>query len=87
MATLAALAAIASACSQTNAPPPVVVKVVETTIPAEARKPCAAPVALPDRDLTQSEATAAWGRDRANLRICEKRRAAAVAAIKAGAPK
>lgn len=31
---------------------------------------CAAPVALPDRALTQAEAEIYWGRDRTALRAC-----------------
>ncbi len=41
---------------------------------------------LPDRDLTEAEATGSWGRDRANLRQCESRRAAAIAAIDGTTP-
>lgn len=54
--------------------------------PASARQPCAAPVTLPDRDVTEAEATGLWGRDRANLRQCESRRAAAIAAIDGTTP-
>jgi hypothetical protein len=35
-------------------------------------------VALPGRALSQAEVTTFWGRDRAALRTCEQRRAAAV---------
>jgi hypothetical protein len=62
------------------------IELVRPQLPAAARQPCAAPVSLPDRDLGAAEVTSAWGRDRANLRVCEGRRAAAVAAIE-GAPR
>ncbi len=54
--------------------------------PATARQPCPAPVTLPDRDITEAEATGFWGRDRAALRQCESRRAAAIAAIDGTTP-
>lgn len=50
-------------------------------IPATARTPCAPPSLLPDRSLTEAEVTGFWGKDRAALRVCEERRAAAVAAV------
>jgi hypothetical protein len=56
-------------------------EIVRPQLPATARQTCAAPVALPDRDLAAAEVTSGWGRDRAALRICETRRAAAVAAV------
>lgn len=34
---------------------------------------CAAPVALPDRAITQGEAEVLWGRDRRALRACGSR--------------
>lgn len=58
-------------------------RTVEREVPAEAKKPCAAPVTLPDRDLSEREAQSFWGSDRTALRVCETRRAAAVAG---GAP-
>lgn len=70
---------IASACSTSDDAPVVRTVVVEREIPAEAAKPCPAPVALPDRDLTETEGATYWGRDRTALRVCESRRAAAVA--------
>lgn len=80
MMALVALAAIASACS-TNDKAPAVVRTVtiEREIPAEAKKPCANPVTLPDRRLGESETQTLWGADRTALRVCESRRAAAVA--------
>lgn len=85
MLTVAACLAAVSACSHTD--PPAIVKVVAPTLPASAETPCAKPVTLPARDLTELEVASAWGRDRASLMVCEARRAAAVAAIKVGAPK
>ncbi|WP_337267075.1 hypothetical protein [Oryzifoliimicrobium ureilyticus] len=49
---------------------------VEREVPAEAKKPCAEPVTIPDRRLSESEAGSLWGADRTALRICETRRAA-----------
>lgn len=54
---------------------------IRPTLPLAARQPCADPVPLPDRDLSEGEATNLWGKDRAALRACEPRRAAAVAAV------
>jgi hypothetical protein len=56
-------------------------ELVRPTLPPGAAEPCAAPVALPDRKLTERETTTYWGRDRAALRTCETRRAALVQAI------
>ncbi|MCP4561999.1 MAG: hypothetical protein GY873_08690 [Bosea sp.] len=56
-------------------------QIVRPQLPSAARQPCAAPVALPDRNLAAAEVTSAWARDRAALRLCESRRAAAVAAV------
>lgn len=80
MAMLAASAALASACSTADPQPRVLTRIVYPEIPAAARAPCAPPSSLPDRDLSEAEATGLWGSDRANLRVCEARRAAAVAA-------
>jgi hypothetical protein len=76
-----ALAVIASACSTIKPVPTVRTVIVRPTVPAAARQPCAAPVRLPDRDLSAIEVTTNWGRDRAALKQCEARRAAAVRAI------
>ncbi len=59
---------------------------VRPEIPAEARQPCAAPVLLPDRAITQRETVSLWARDRAALRACEGKRAAAVVAVDGVAP-
>lgn len=56
--------------------------VIKNALPPEAEKPCPVPTILPDRALGEGETVSAWSRDRSNLRICEQRRAAAVAAIK-----
>lgn len=53
------------------------------TIPPSSRLPCPAPQRLPDRDLSEAEITALWGRDRSGLSTCEQRRAAAVKAADA----
>jgi hypothetical protein len=50
-------------------------------IPPAALHPCDPPQTLPDRVLAAGEATRLWGRDRAALRTCETRRAAAAAAF------
>ncbi len=76
----AALAAIVCACLPVEREPIVRTVIVTPEIPAEAKLKCAQPVTLPDRDLTGSETVSFWGRDRAALRICETRRAAAVGA-------
>lgn len=79
-----ALAASACACSTKDDPAPVIRTVtIERQIPAEARKPCADPVILPDRRLSETETTNLWGRDRTALRVCETRR---VAGVSTGGP-
>ena len=83
MAMLAGLAAIASACSPDSPTPVDMTRTIVPVIPASAREKCAAPVALPDRAMPAAEIVPAWGADRAALRNCEQRRAAAVAAIDA----
>lgn len=77
MMAVAALAAIASACSTSDRAAVVKTVYAEREIPAAAKVPCAPPVALPDRKLTEAEATNYWGTDRTSLRTCEARRAAA----------
>lgn len=75
----AVLAALVSACSINDNPAPVVrTVIVQAEIAPEAKKPCADPVSLPDRDLTDSETQTNWGADRTALRICKARHAAAV---------
>ncbi|MBA4271053.1 MAG: hypothetical protein C0447_16815 [Methylobacterium sp.] len=84
----AASGVIASGCSTAldDKGPTVKTEIVRPAVPASARQPCAAPSALPDRDITEAEATSLWGRDRAALRQCEPRRAAAIAAIDGTTP-
>ena len=41
--------------------------------PTSLTQPCAGPVALPDRDMTQGKVETAWGRDRGALRACASR--------------
>lgn len=75
------LGVLASGCSTKPVEPTVMLQMTKPTVPATASKKCAAPVTLPDRDLTEAETTSLWGRDRASLETCEERRAAAVQAI------
>ena len=54
---------------------------VETSLlkprpPASMTTPCAGPVALPERALTDAEVEVLWGRDRTALRACGERHAA-----------
>lgn len=88
VAIVAGLGAIASACSTSaeKVEPTVKLELVKPQLPASARKRCADPVALPDRDLLDGEATDLWNLDRASLRICETRRAASVAAVDGATP-
>lgn len=81
MMAAAALVLAASSCSTARTPPPVIRTVtVKAKTPAVAKVPCADPVALPrGRRLTDKETADFWGADRSALRICEHRRAAAVA--------
>jgi len=82
MAALAALTVTASACSTTSSEVPVIRTVaLRPQIPASARTPCAAPVGLPDRDLSQAEVASGWGKDRSALRACEARRRSLVTAL------
>lgn len=83
MAMLAAFAAIASACSRAELKPVIRTEISPVVLPEAARRPCARPAALPDRDMTSGEVTVTWGADRAALVVCETRRAAAVAAVDA----
>lgn len=56
-------------------------RLVYPAIPAEARRPCPAPVDLPDTGgLTAARTTALWAADRTALVTCERRRALAVQA-------
>jgi len=86
VAIAAGLGAIASACSTAPVEPTVKLELVKPELPASARKACAKPAAIPDRDISEREATDLWGRDQASLRECETRRAAAVAAVDGAMP-
>jgi hypothetical protein len=81
MAMLAALTALASACSPADPKPPqIVVRFVKPSIPPASRVPCVVGD-LPDRDMPGREVTSRWGADRTEILSCDARRAAAVAAI------
>jgi hypothetical protein len=83
MALVAALTAIVSACSHTEEKPaPVQVIYLRAEVPPSSRKPCVL-TELPDRDLDASETHAKWAPDRNEVKTCDARRAAAVAAIDA----
>lgn len=83
---LVASTAIVSGCLTAEPPEPSVrTEFIRAEISAEARKPCAAPVKLPDRSLTAREVTTSWGQDRSALRVCESRRRAAVGDAPQGA--
>ena len=46
------------------------VNVVAPPVPPSLVAPCATPVTLPERALTQAEVETLWGRDRSALRRC-----------------
>lgn len=74
---------LVAACSSADPEAPQVRLVeVPREVPAEAKKPCDNPSDLPERDLKQSEVVTFWNRDRAALKICERRRALAAGGIK-----
>lgn len=79
MAIASVLTMLVAACSSADPPKPVVQLVeVPRAVPEEARKPCPAPVTIPERALKAGEIVPLWNRDRRALRECEARRAAAV---------
>ena len=82
MIVVSALAVIAAGCSTNSEPgaPAVLTKIIRTDVPVSARTRCPDPVTTPDRFVPEREATDLWARDRAALRTCESRRAAAVRA-------
>ena len=85
-AILVVLAVTVSGCSifRSSAikPEPVVaVKFVQPAVPNAAKVPCKAPVKLPDKDLSEREATLFWAGDRAALKECEVRRRSAVTVL------
>lgn len=55
-------------------------QIVTQEPPPVATEPCAPPTTPPDRDLTAREVASFWGADRVELRKCEQKRAAAIAA-------
>lgn len=81
MHAAAALALIASGCSTVPAEPTVRVEYVHPVLPAQALRPCARPVEIPDRPLSEEDATRYWLTDRQALKICETKRALAVEAV------
>lgn len=81
MAIVGVSAALVSGCSTKPADEPtVLLKETQRTVPPTAAEPCARPLLVPDRDLTEEETGKYWNRDRAALKDCEGRRAAAVKA-------
>lgn len=62
--------------------PAVVLTQVKATVPSEADTPCPVPVVLPNRAISAAETVNLWSVDRNGLRVCESRRAAAVATIR-----
>lgn len=83
MATALALTLLVAACSSRDAVTPQVRLVeIPSEVPAEAKRRCDAPVIVPVRDYRQREIVSLWNRDRAALRVCERRRALAVGEVK-----
>ena len=78
---MAICAALTLSGCVSSADPVVITRVVKPEVPEVARTACAAPIGLPDRRITAREAVTLWGRDRASLRECEAKRAAAVGAM------
>lgn len=79
-AALAVSALGVSACS-TGRPPPVRVELLRPSLPPAALSSCSPPQLLPQKDLSDAEATRYWARDRAALKACETKRQAAVQAV------
>lgn len=50
-------------------------------VPPSLTAPCAAPVTIPERNISGAEVEIGWGRDRAALRDCAQRHAALVKAV------
>lgn len=83
MVIVAALTTLVSACSHTEEKPaPTPVIYLRAEVPPSSRVPCAVSD-LPDRALSASEITPKWGADRKEIKSCDARRAAAVAAMDA----
>lgn len=64
MPLAACLAAALTACAKDEPPPS------QALVPPSLLVGCAAPVDLPQRDLTGTEVEVLWGRDRSALRAC-----------------
>ena len=64
MPLAACLAAALTACAKDEPPPS------QALVPPSLLVGCAAPVDLPQRDLTGTEVEILWGRDRSALRAC-----------------
>lgn len=63
------VASVLTGCAASTSVEPV-------TIPPSLKAACAAPVVLPERDLTDREVEILWGRDRSALRSCGDRHGA-----------
>lgn len=76
-----------AACSSSRNDPPPAIALVQTPVeaPQSARRPCAPLLSeLPeDGGLSEREVVDKWGNDRMAVKICDQRRAGAVAAIDA----
>lgn len=85
MAIVAGLAL--AACSSSRNDPAPAIKLVQTPVdaPETARRPCAPMLSeLPDEgDLSERQVVDKWGNDRMAVKICDQRRAGAIAAIDA----
>ena len=68
---LVSIAAMSAGCAGS-------IKPVLEDAPPSLREPCQTPVDLPDRDISQAEIVALWGRDRVGLRTCGDRHEAVV---------
>jgi len=85
MAIVAGLAL--AACSSSRNDPAPAIKLVQTPVeaPESARRPCGTMLSeLPDEgDLSERQVVDKWGNDRMAVKICDQRRAGAIAAIDA----
>ena len=70
-------ASVLTGCADsTGAEPP-----VRSDLPPSLVTPCAAPVGLPERALSDQEVEVLWGRDRSALRACTSRHTGLVKSI------
>ncbi|MBB4177591.1 hypothetical protein FHT74_001381 [Rhizobium sp. BK109] len=84
MAMLLAFPAIASGCSLTDRPEPVVItRTVKPILPPECRKETPPLSPKPDRGMSQQEIFDNWSADRTARNIGEERRKACVTAVDA----